>query len=157
MMTFYTYVWLDADGIPFYVGKGSRYRAFAKSGHPKPPPKSRILIESHPSEAEAFDAEKFLIAYYGRKDLRAGPLLNRSVGGSGGRNRRGGRKSYVRVPKHLQRKKGPKGPRFDDPRVVTTLPKWYIRKYVRHRTPNTVWVHDPARFITLPTRCQMRQ
>jgi hypothetical protein len=84
-MTFYTYIWLREDGTPYYVGKGSGDRAYKSSRHSvnKPEDKSRILVQEFPDEESAFAAEKFLIAYYGRKDLGTGCLRNRSEGGEG--------------------------------------------------------------------------
>ncbi len=76
---FYTYLWLRENGTPYYVGKGCRVRAFRKGC----PPKERVLLEPHTSETDAFDAEKFLIAYYGRIDKNTGILRNRTDGGEG--------------------------------------------------------------------------
>ena len=78
---FYTYLYLREDGTPFYVGKGNLRRAFTPHGRIKVPPKNRILIEPHTSEAEALEAEAFLISYYGRKDIRTGYLHNITNGG----------------------------------------------------------------------------
>jgi hypothetical protein len=82
---FYTYLWLRVDGTPYYVGKGHNDRAFLSAGHggKRPKDRSRILIEEHPSEADAFAAEIFLIAYYGRRDLATGCLRNLTDGGDG--------------------------------------------------------------------------
>jgi len=82
-MIFYTYLYLREDGTPYYVGKGTRTRVYQKHGRIPVPPKDRILIEPHISEADAFDAEKFLVAYYGRKDLGTGCLRNLTDGGEG--------------------------------------------------------------------------
>jgi hypothetical protein len=81
---FYTYLYLRYDGTPYYVGKGHGKRAF-KTRRRHQPPKDRayILIQEFPSEAAAFEAEKFLIAYYGRKDLGLGCLHNLTDGGQG--------------------------------------------------------------------------
>jgi len=83
---FYTYMWLRYDGTPYYVGKGCGDRAFIdhRKGKRARPPQdvSRILIEDHVSEAEAFEAERFLISYYGRKDF-GGILINMTDGGEG--------------------------------------------------------------------------
>jgi len=79
MKIFYTYLWLREDGTPYYVGKGSGNRAFRKEC----PPKDRILIQEFPSEEDSFEAEKFLISYYGRKDLGIGILVNHTNGGEG--------------------------------------------------------------------------
>jgi hypothetical protein len=81
-MIFYTYMWLRENGTPYYVGKGVRSRVYRKGG----PPKDRIILEPHTSEEEAFAAEKFLIAYYGRIDLGTGCLRNRTAGGEGTTN-----------------------------------------------------------------------
>src|ERR1700677_3166210 len=83
--TFGTYLYLREDGTPYYVGKFSdKRRSFSKqhSVH-VPPNESNILLQSFPSESDAFAAEMFLIAYYGRKDLNTGILLNRTDGGPG--------------------------------------------------------------------------
>jgi hypothetical protein len=83
---FYTYLWLRYDGTPYYVGKGTRDRAFTNCGRKvtrRPEDKTRIIIQEFESEEDSFEAEKFLIAYYGRKDLGAGCLQNRTDGGEG--------------------------------------------------------------------------
>ena len=82
MKIFYTYLYLRDNGTPYYVGKGDKYRPFEKHRLPVPP-KERILIQDFPSEADAFAAEIFLIAYYGRKDLGTGCLRNLTDGGEG--------------------------------------------------------------------------
>jgi hypothetical protein len=81
--TFYTYLWLREDGTPYYVGKGHCKRAIRKGS---PQDLTRILIQEHESEQDAFTAEMFLIAYYGRKDLGTGCLRNLTDGGEGGSN-----------------------------------------------------------------------
>jgi hypothetical protein len=81
--TFYTYLWLREDGTPYYVGKGHSKRAIRKGS---PQDLSRILIQEHESEQDAFTAEVFLIAYYGRIDLGTGCLRNRTDGGEGHSN-----------------------------------------------------------------------
>jgi hypothetical protein len=81
---FYTYMYLRYDGTPYYIGKGNRYRAFDSFNHRlNCPPKDRILIQHYPTEAEAFEAEMFLISYYGRIDLGMGCLRNLTDGGEG--------------------------------------------------------------------------
>jgi ribosomal protein L18 len=83
--TFYTYLWLREDGTPYYAGKGCNKRAFVNDRHiVRCPPSDRIVIQEWPSEEDAFEAEKFLIVYYGRKDLGTGCLRNRTDGGEGG-------------------------------------------------------------------------
>ena len=83
-MDFYTYLWLREDGTPFYVGKGHGTRAYDRRLRgPQPPERERILIEYHPSEIEAFEAEQTLISIFGRKDLGQGCLRNMTDGGEG--------------------------------------------------------------------------
>jgi hypothetical protein len=83
MKTYYTYLWLRDNGVPYYVGKGSGDRAFGKSSHRVKSPKdrTRILIQDFPDESSAFAAEIFLISFYGREDLKTGHLLNLTPGG----------------------------------------------------------------------------
>ena len=83
--TYYTYLWLREDGTPYYVGKGTGDRAFISDGHScrRPKDSRNILIQEFPNETSAFAAEKFLISYFGRKDLGTGTLQNHTDGGDG--------------------------------------------------------------------------
>jgi hypothetical protein len=82
---YYTYLWLREDGTPYYIGKGSGGRAYTSWAHGvhRPADKTRILVQEHPCEADAFAVEKFLIAYYGRLDVGTGCLRNLTDGGEG--------------------------------------------------------------------------
>ena len=81
---FYTYLWLREDGTPYYVGKGHAWRAFSKHSRGLlPPDRSRILVQEWDTEHDAFEAEKLLIAIYGRKDNKTGCLRNFTDGGEG--------------------------------------------------------------------------
>jgi hypothetical protein len=81
-VTHYTYLWLREDGTPYYVGKGSGYRAYVKDKHRVlPPSKDRILVQEFPTAEDAFAAEVFLISYYGRADQGTGILRNMTDGG----------------------------------------------------------------------------
>ena len=82
MKVFYTYLWLREDGTPYYAGKGHGTRAYRKGS----PPPERVLIQEFPNEEDAFLAERFLIALYGRKDLGEGRLINMTDGGDGHTN-----------------------------------------------------------------------
>ena len=83
-MKFYTYLWLRENGTPYYVGKGSGNRAFIKTGHRvNPPPQERIVLQFFRNEQDSFFAERFLIALYGRMDLKTGCLANLTEGGEG--------------------------------------------------------------------------
>jgi hypothetical protein len=81
---FYTYLYLRENGTPYYVGKGKEKRAY-QSGKNHYPPKDKtyIILQEFLSEEDAFTAEKFLIAYYGRKDRDHGLLRNLTDGGEG--------------------------------------------------------------------------
>lgn len=85
MLQFYAYLWLREDGTPYYAGKGVGDRAFVVRGHKVNPPqdRTRIILFYVPCEAEAFELEMTLIAWYGRKDLGTGCLRNFTNGGEG--------------------------------------------------------------------------
>lgn len=85
LLVFYVYLWLRYNGSVYYVGKGSKGRAHTSYAHGvhRPADKSRILVQYYESEEEAFEAEKFFIAYYGRQDLGTGYLRNLTDGGEG--------------------------------------------------------------------------
>jgi hypothetical protein len=83
-MGFYAYLWLREDGTPYYAGKGKGRRAFFGFGHGAikcPRSRQRIVIYHVGSEAEVFDLETMLIAWFGRKDLGTGILRNKTNGG----------------------------------------------------------------------------
>jgi hypothetical protein len=85
MNIYYVYQYLRENGTPYYIGKGSGRRAYSSNRViPKPPNVTRIQIVAHKlSESEAFLLETKLIAIYGRIDLGAGILHNKTNGGDG--------------------------------------------------------------------------
>src|ERR1039458_1912084 len=105
MIQFYTYIYKDPSKNmeSFYVGKGSGKRAYDHlkkiRGNPhfhykvqkmlREGVQPKIEIYNMPDEKCAFDLEKILIKFYGRKDLDKGPLLNLTEGGDSGPNRSG--------------------------------------------------------------------
>jgi hypothetical protein len=85
---YYTYAYLREDGTPYYIGKGSKRRAYVKENHKIPlPPKDRILIlKKNLTEEEAHKHEKYMVGVFGRKDNGTGILRNLTDGGEGGGN-----------------------------------------------------------------------
>lgn len=83
---FYTYAYLREDRTPYYIGKGSGYRAYHKGKNEirSIKDKSRIIfLKQNLTEEEAFKHEIYMIAVFGRKDLGTGILRNRTNGGEG--------------------------------------------------------------------------
>ena len=83
---FYTYAYLRTDDTPYYIGKGTRYRAWIRNPEDRvkaPKDKSRILIlKEFEKEEDAFKHEIYMIAIYGRKS-EGGILINICAGGEG--------------------------------------------------------------------------
>lgn len=75
---YYVYLYLREDGTPYYCGKGFGNRAYRKGS-----PKNIKIVAVHLTEQEAFILEKYLIKFYGRKDLGTGILRNFTNGGEG--------------------------------------------------------------------------
>lgn len=95
---FYVYVHLRKDGTPFYVGKGSKDRAYTTASRSKwwksvvkkeyggKFPDVRFL-ENRLTEEQSLDREIFWIKKFGRKKIHPnGLLINHSDGGDGLKN-----------------------------------------------------------------------
>jgi hypothetical protein len=90
---YYVYMYLrsrisdgDLAGTPYYVGKGTRRRAWSNVARYIPRPKEDRYIEivsSGMTEDDAFELEKKLISIYGRIDIGTGILRNMTDGGEG--------------------------------------------------------------------------
>lgn len=90
MSTFYTYLWRDSAGVPFYVGKGRDKRAWRTNDRSKEFKQIYAndgctveIADEFALESEAHAHEVDLIARYGRRDLGTGLLINKTDGGEG--------------------------------------------------------------------------
>ena len=83
---YYVYSYLREDLSPYYIGKGTRGRAYASANHriKAPKEKERIhILKDNLTEDEAYNLEKLYIKMFGRIDLGTGILRNLSDGGEG--------------------------------------------------------------------------
>ena len=88
MNKYYTYVWLNEDGMPFYVGRGSGRRAwksrYRKGEYVVAPSKEKVLVlKKDLTFEESCRHEKYIIYVLGRK-IDGGILINESIGGKSG-------------------------------------------------------------------------
>lgn len=84
MSDFYVYTYLREDGSVYYVGKGSGRRAYSKTRNCHlPTDRTRIHTFPMTDEETAFAYERYLIDFYGRKDIGTGILRNMTDGGDG--------------------------------------------------------------------------
>ncbi|MBB4235042.1 NUMOD3 domain-containing DNA-binding protein [Rhizobium esperanzae] len=88
-MEFYTYIWRDASGVPFYVGKGKGKRAHNTTNRSKEfkcvhanGGCSVEIVDWFMHESQAHAREVELIELYGRREM-GGLLVNKTDGGEG--------------------------------------------------------------------------
>jgi len=81
---YYVYAYLRKNGSPYYIGKGTRKRAWSTSRSvPKPSNDRIIILESNLTNIGALALERRYIEWYGRKDNNTGILRNKTDGGEG--------------------------------------------------------------------------
>ena len=114
MTKFYVYGYFREDGTPYYIGKGTGYRATTQSCHTVkvPADRSRIrILTGELSDEEAREWEKDLIALLGRKVDGSGCLRNLTLGGEGIAGFRFSEESKKRMSRSAKGKpKGPQSP-----------------------------------------------
>ena len=82
-MRYFVYVYNSEDGVPFYIGKGSKTRHLYRRNHlVTPPNREHIQVFECDTEQAAFDMEIFLIDFF-KRTLDGGTLSNLSLGGPG--------------------------------------------------------------------------
>lgn len=82
---YYVYSFIRNNGLPYYIGKGRKNRAYSNLRRIKKPddPSRIIILYKNLTEEDAFIWERVLIKFYGRQNLKTGILWNFTNGGEG--------------------------------------------------------------------------
>lgn len=76
---YYVYQYINEDGLPYYIGKGSGARIREYHSYTEvPPAERRIILKDGLSNRDAYDMESNLIEFYGRK-IDGGILDNKKL------------------------------------------------------------------------------
>jgi len=83
---FYVYAYLRLDGSPFYIGKGTKGRAWAPHDHGRvrvPDPSRIVILCEGLTDQQSKDQEKAWVAHFGTRYDNTGILHNMTKGGDG--------------------------------------------------------------------------
>jgi hypothetical protein len=128
-LRFYVYAYLrDKDsltakaGTPYYIGKGQGDRAWGSHYNNTTPKNFNniVILEKNLSEVGAFALERRYIAWYGRKHIDGGILINLTLGGEGSS---GHKRSKISIEKQISQIRGENHWTYGKERSIETKKK----------------------------------
>jgi hypothetical protein len=112
---------------PYYIGKGVGRRAIAKHHVSIPDDDKIVIISEGLSEIWAIALERWLIRWYGRKDIGTGILHNKTDGGDGVSGRRN-------LPSTIAKMKESAKIRMQDPKAKEMVIKSNMSRIISDET-----------------------